>query len=508
MSDVVDGVLIFFAACFLVGIFISGIEAGRKRCCAIGIVERKPKKSGFFDFILCPYTSLVQYKPLALLVTLGHPAMDTLTSIWYLIQQKFYNNILFSLAVIVLMQSAVIFTAKLIVLGAYPTFRISFLWYLSYTFEWKEKKNAIEWPLWSPCCGGNGNENNQLHTPDDELDNADFYDFLCCEIKRPAEQRHSEIERKEAEKNERPKLFPYPTCYGVICPGFSVLVENQQFNCISSFFLLPILWFLLVVLQIIVFAAGTVVWVAILFVLYIIGVILHMSKLLSVGAIWNWWFFLWIGDDTKPFVQLTDESSVETLRENPLPRLPTFQVPEKDAHTIDTEDYNLTTYIQVIFESALSIVIQTANSYLLGTFNTLSIISISFSGWHIITTIFPFLWNITVNANAKKASKVMHIPLSVRYTDMEFPPTKKRDDINFWYKIGVVEKMSLDYTDLSEKTEAKSSQTAVGYAGLVMKENPRASNDLDMSKLYDITDNDFSGVVTTLEGHGRIKNEL
>jgi hypothetical protein len=94
---------------------------------------------------------------------------------------------------------------------------------------------------------------------------------------------------------------------------------------------------------------------------------------------------------------------------------------------IDTEDFNYSTYIHVVFESMPNLIIQSVNSHLLGTFNSLSIISITFSAWQIFATVFPLLL-----LKATERTSVKNIPLYVRYTDIKFLPYKKEDEINFW----------------------------------------------------------------------------
>ncbi len=109
---------------------------------------------------------------------------------------------------------------------------------------------------------------------------------------------------------------------------------------------------------------------------------------------------------------------------------PTIQT----ADSIDTEDMNYSKYIHAATESLPHIVIQYINSYLLGSFNLLSIVSIVVSGYQVVGTLFPLLFH-KCNCRSVQQQHMVDIPVRVLCTDITFPPKKKGNDINCWFKM-------------------------------------------------------------------------
>lgn len=103
------------------------------------------------------------------------------------------------------------------------------------------------------------------------------------------------------------------------------------------------------------------------------------------------------------------------------------------ADSVDTEDLNYSKYIHAASESLPHIVIQYMNSYLLGSFNFLSILSIVVSGYQIVGTLFPLLFH-KCNFSSDQQCMV-DIPVRVPFTDITFPPKKKKNSINCWFKL-------------------------------------------------------------------------
>eukprot|EP01036_Dinobryon_divergens_P032484 gene32484-42086_t len=268
--SVSNATILFFGISFLVGIIFSSIRW--KSWMHFEIVGEVPKKDGSNNSKLPSIgeriNSFVRKMPVALLLTLGPPAIDTLTNIWYLLQQNFYSDFLFYLAVAALAQSVVIFLSKLIHLGAFPM----------YPFSLK---------IWGLKC-----------------------------------------------------------------------------------------------------------------------IVLQMSTILSVGSVWNWWFYVWTGDSK-------------------------FQVSFEDSYTIDTEDFNFSSYFHLAFESLPLLIIQSYNGFLLGKFNRLTILSICFSAWQVFSALFPLPFYVCTNNMA-----VVKIPIQVRFLifpfNAVFPPRKKDNKLNFW----------------------------------------------------------------------------
>ena len=109
---------------------------------------------------------------------------------------------------------------------------------------------------------------------------------------------------------------------------------------------------------------------------------------------------------------------------------PTIQT----ADSIDTEDMNYSKYIHAATESLPHIVIQYINSYLLESFNLLSIVSIVVSGYQVVGTLFPFLFH-KCNCRSVPQQHMVDIPVRVLCTDITFSPKKKGNDINCWFKM-------------------------------------------------------------------------
>ena len=106
---------------------------------------------------------------------------------------------------------------------------------------------------------------------------------------------------------------------------------------------------------------------------------------------------------------------------------PTIQTSD----SVDTEDLNYSKYIHAATESLPHIVIQYMNSSLLGSFNLLSILSIVVSAYQLVGTLFPLLFH-KCNFSFDHQDMV-DIPVRVPFTDIIFPPKKKKNVVNCWF---------------------------------------------------------------------------
>ena len=352
----------------MIAIISGGIRWTSWICCEVEKVPAKENTlkskhgcsnviTACLKFISDRLTNFVRLKPVALLLTLSPTVIDTLTNIWYLLQQRFYSDVFFYLAVAALAQSVVIFISKLIFLGAVPMHPFTPTGFASMA-------NKV-WGL---------TYEKTFFTHIDATENKKKVD-LC---------------------------FPFLYCYGLRCCSYLSKNQNNPIVCI----LYTLVWALVGFTQAILVLVFVLLWPLGCLILLLIGIVLQMSKLLSVGKVWNWWFYAWTGENN-------------------------FQVSSEDTYTIDTEDFNFSTYFHAAFESLPQLIIQSYNGFLLGKFNTLTVVSICFSGWQVFSTVFPLPFYLST---AKMA--VMDIPVQIKFLifpfNAEFPPRKKENKINFW----------------------------------------------------------------------------
>ena len=246
-------VILVLGFSFLVGIVTSGIglKTDQFGCFCINnklprIKEEEVSKKRCLCY--CPLLLLdtiiefIRWQPIAMLTIFGPAALDTVTNILYVMEQKFYSIFFFYLASFFLVQNIVVFIVKLILIGAVPmvpfqAIMIKKFWFLSTSLEFVDNE---------------GNDQSQIN-----------------------------------------KCLPFIKIY-----------ETNWFNsCIKkevdiNFFALDLLLLIVIFLaQLVFFIAVVITWPLRLLIMLVIGSILQMCKLITVGKVWNWWFYIWTGED-------------------------------------------------------------------------------------------------------------------------------------------------------------------------------------------------------------------
>ena len=87
--------------------------------------------------------------------------------------------------------------------------------------------------------------------------------------------------------------LPFIYIYGTI--WFYRFTMNQ--GDINYFALDVLLLILIFITQVVFFTAALILWPLRLLSLLVIGSLLQMCKLITVGKVWNWWFYQWTGEN-------------------------------------------------------------------------------------------------------------------------------------------------------------------------------------------------------------------
>jgi hypothetical protein len=255
------------------------------------------------------------------LLVLLFPAMDVITDLIYLSISKFYNTALFVLCVLFFMHPAPMFFHKLYRYKAYP-YALRYIWWLGYSTTSAQYAEATETSsflveagrsMLSPTAASNGGEDPAGTVSDSAASRAGV---------------NSPVSATPAVAGDH---IPFPTFLG---DRFSLVVSFESHDNLYVIVLELLTWVIAVFLQIVTlfaFPMFLVFWLC-------VGIFLQMTKTISMGTVWNVWFYVWTGhhywDDTYG--------------------------------TVDTEDLNYGLLTQFCMETIPHIILQTVNNTLLG----------------------------------------------------------------------------------------------------------------------------------------------
>ena len=97
----------------------------------------------------------------------------------------------------------------------------------------------------------------------------------------------------EGNGGRRHQCLPFIKIYGSI--WFSNFTKKQE--DINYFALDLLLLTLIFIAQLVFFITVVILWPMLLLIMLVIGSILQMCKLITIGKVWNWWFYIWTGDN-------------------------------------------------------------------------------------------------------------------------------------------------------------------------------------------------------------------
>ena len=139
--------------------------------------------------------------------------------------------------------------------------------------------------------------------------------------------------------------------------------DNTSDPCVTISWIPPVLLQTLLSLTILLM------WLLFVIFWFCIGLVLQMTKLLSLGRLWNTWFFCWTGDvkNSVPIIRRQEDVPHRQLSED-----------------IDTEDFNWSTFFPTVCETFPMLIYQVFNSVLLNEFNFVAILSVICSGFIVV----------------------------------------------------------------------------------------------------------------------------
>ena len=418
------------------------------------IVKLDITEEGFSlkDIFSCNYNNYEEArissrnKIFALLIILGLPTVDTFTNLWYLLGQRFYHP------VIAFLHSIVIFAMKLWFLKAAPFLPFGSLQthlYLSTTSTDKEAaeehnlriiltvKEAELHHLRTTSTDIEA-ELHHLRTTSTDIEEAELHDLRTTLTDKEAEMHNlrTTLTAKEAELHDlrttstytetelhggRSRAhatdFPIPkfgSCIFYI-PG---VCDNTCDPCVAGWMVIS--WIPPVLLQTLLSFTILLMWLLFVIFWFCIGLVLQMTKLLSLGRLWNTWFFCWTGDVkySVPIIRRQEDVPHRQLSED-----------------IDTEDFNWSTFFHTVCETFPMLIYQVFNSVLLNEFNFVAILSIICSGFIAVKILWGIVHRKYFASNVSEESKYKTIasaPVEITLLGIHIPPSRKDKEINFW----------------------------------------------------------------------------
>ena len=376
-------------------------------------------------------------KIFALLIILGLPTVDTFTNLWYLLGQRFYHPAIFGLCVIAFLHSIVIFVMKLWFLKATPFLPFGPLrthFYLSATSTDKEAElhNLRE------ILTEKGVELHNLRTTPTDIE-AELHNLRTTSTEKEAElhkirttstvkeaelhnirttSTYTETElhgggrsRAHATDFPIPKFGPYIFYIPGVC-------DNTSEWLVACWMVIS--WIPPVLLQTLISFTILLMWLLFVIFWFCIGLVLQMTKLLSLGRLWNMWFFCWAGDVkySVPIIRRKDDPHHKQFSED-----------------IDTEDFNWSTFFHTVCETFPMLIYQVFNSVLLNEFNFVAILSIICSGFIVVKILWAIVHRKNFASNVSEKSKYKTIasaPVVITLLGIHIPPSRKDKEINFW----------------------------------------------------------------------------
>lgn len=162
--------------------------------------------------------------------------------------------------------------------------------------------------------------------------------------------------------------IPFPTMYG---KRFVILFSGSHHN-LFMFLWEGMVWVVAILLQLLLilsYPVKVLLHITFLLLWLLLGFYLHMTKLMTIGTVWNLWIRWWTLSDS-----LQDELGF-----------------------IDTADFNWFIVLHCIFQSVPNLVVQAINNFLLDEWSGLAILSAMGSGFMILSCVYRYsYWSFLV----------------------------------------------------------------------------------------------------------------